>query len=241
VHQRLSAAHAALPGLTWSHCRLLVTIDDDDARRRLTTRAAAAGWSVRKLQEQLNDAPPPAPLSLPRVGTYRIVTIGTAAEPALGFDLGFGVRRPLVLPDKPGKKTRRLLRQLGPGDVVERTTDAKGRPALRRLWGQVESRLYVHVVTNLQPVAAATLRVSLDLGFDVMQECRLRLRAPAQHLSRSALEKAVADTHLPIVARSVRLPRQQGYAVDLFQSSDPDDPAGPAKHLNALWASTFAE
>jgi len=235
VQQRLSVAHAALPGLTWSHCRLLVTIDDDDARRRLTTRAAAAGWSVRKLQEQLNDTPAAVPPSLPRVGTYRIVTIETATEQVLGFDLGFGVRRPLVLPGKPGKKTRRLLRELAPGDAVERTIDAKGRPALRRVWGKLESRLYVHNVTSLRPVAVATLHVSLDLGFDVIQECRMRLRSPAKHLSRSVLEKVVPATSLPVVARSVRLPRQQGYAVDLFQPTDPDDPASPAQHLNALW------
>lgn len=49
VHERLPRDVPALANLTWSHCRLLVTVDDDDARRRLMTRAAAAGWSVRRL------------------------------------------------------------------------------------------------------------------------------------------------------------------------------------------------
>ena len=57
VHERLPRDVPALANLTWSHCRLLVTVDDDDARRRLMTRAAAAGWSVRRLAttDHLND------------------------------------------------------------------------------------------------------------------------------------------------------------------------------------------
>lgn len=243
VHERLPRDVPALANLTWSHCRLLVTVDDDDARRRLMTRAAAAGWSVRRLQEHLKASPPAVPAaSTVRRGTYRIVTVTDASgEKVPAFDLGFGIRRSLAMPGKTGKRTRRLLRELVPGDAVEVTTDDKGRPALRRVWGHVESRLFVYAVTCLRPVAAATLQVQLELGFDVLHECRLRLRPPAHKLSRAALVASVESTSLPILARSVRLPREQGYGVHLYRVSDPTNPvAATTDHLNDVWASAHA-
>ena len=230
VHERLPADASSLATLTWSHCRLLVTIDDAERRRRLTSRVVAAGWSVRRLQEHLSTSPStfsPPPL---QAGTYRIIVITDAAGTEVpAFDLGFGIRRPLVLPGKPGKKTRRLLRELVPGDTVESTTDDKGRPALRRVWGQVESRLYVNVARHLRVCSAGTLVLQLDLGFDVVHECRAVLQPPAQQLSRTTLEAAVVSQPLPVLVRSVRLPRRRGYAVDLYHLKD---------HLNSLWAGT---
>ncbi|MDA0334909.1 MAG: DUF1016 N-terminal domain-containing protein [bacterium] len=232
VHERLPVEASAQLG--WSLCRLLVTVDDDSARRRLATRVAAAGWSVRRLQEHLKTAP--AEVSVPilsRPGTYRIVSaVDTSGLQGRAVDLGFGIRRPLVLPGKPGKKTRRLLRELEPGDTVECTTDDKGRPAVRRVFGQIDSRLYVYTATGLQVAAAATLCLQLDLGFDVMYECRVSLRPPAHKLSRTALAAATASMALPIVVRSVRHTGDTEYAVDLYRL---DDPARP-EHFNTLWS-----
>jgi len=233
VHERLPTDIST--DLSWSHCRLLVTVDDDEARRRLMARVTAAGWSVRRLQEHLNAAPPAmAPPILSRPGTYRIVAVTDATGAQVpAFDLGFGIRRPLELPGKPGKKTRRLLRELAPGDVVECTTDDKGRPALRRVWGQIEARLHVCTATRLQVVAAATLQLELELGFEVMYEAHVSLRPPAHRLSRAALERAAATTRVPFLVRSTRLTRRQGYAVDLYRL---DNPAAP-EQINTLWAS----
>jgi hypothetical protein len=233
VHERLPADVST--ELSWSHCRLLVTVEDDDARHRLMARAAAAGWSVRRLQQHLSAAPSvaSAPI-LSRPGTYRIIAaIDEMGVAAPAFDLGFGIRRPLELPGKPGKKTRRLLRELAPGDTVECTTDDKGRPALRRVWGQTESRLYAYTATRLQAVAPATLQLQLNLGFAVMYECRARLRAPADKLSRQALEAAVASTDLPVFAHTLQLTRGQGYAVDLYHLNNPAEPV----LLNRAWVS----
>lgn len=233
VHERLPADIST--DLSWSHCRLLVTVDDDDVRRRLMARVAAAGWSVRRLQQHLNAAPPAkSPPILSRPGTYRIVTVVDATGAQVpAFDLGFGIRRPLELPGKPGKKTRRLLRELAPGDVVECTTDDKGRPALRRVWGKIEARLYVCTATRLRVVAAATLQLELDLGFEVMYETQVSLRPPAHRLSKATLESAAATTRVPLLVRSTRLTRRQGYAVDLYRL---DNPAAP-EQINAMWAS----
>jgi hypothetical protein len=103
------------------------------------------------------------------------------------------------------------------------------------------SRLFVYAVTCLRPVAAATLQVQLELGFDVLHECRLRLRPPAHKLSRAALVASVESTSLPILARSVRLPREQGYGVHLYRVPDPTNPvAATTDHLNDVWASAHA-
>ena len=53
LYQRLPSDSSQLDQLTWSHCRLLVTVPDDGQRRQLMERAAAGGWSVRRLQAHL--------------------------------------------------------------------------------------------------------------------------------------------------------------------------------------------
>ncbi len=231
VHDRLPADLPA--SISWSHCRLLVTVEDDDARQRLVTRVAAAGWTVRRLQDHLQQvtATPIAPPA-PRAGTYRIVAdVDAAGDTVPAFDLGFGIRRPLVLPDKPGKRTRRLLRELAPGDAVELTQDDKGRPALHRVLGQVEQRLYVYPVRHVQVAAAATIRVQLDLGFDVSRVCRLQLQPPAHRLTRPALTVALAAESAPLLARIVQSRRATDYAVDLYRC-----PGGASPEcLNTLW------
>ena len=86
-------------------------------------------------------------------------------------------------------------------------------------------------------MAASTLQVQLELGFDVLHECRLRLRPPP----RAALVASVESTSLPILARSVRLPWEQGYGVHLYRVSDPTNPvAATTDHLNDVWASAHA-
>ncbi len=115
------------------------------------------------------------------------------------------------------------------------------RPALRRVRAHVESRLFVYAVTCLRPVAAATLQVQIELGFDVLHECCLRLRPPAHKLSRAALVTSVESTSLPILARSVRLPREPGYGVHLYRVSDlPNPVAATTDHLNDVWPSAHA-
>lgn len=219
-------------GLTWSHCRVLVTIEDATTRQRLLSATVAEGWSVRQLQEQLQLQPVPTVTPPTRSGTYRIVTmLDEEGDTDCAFDLGFGIRRPLRFHVKPGKKTRRLMKELAPGDVVECTRDDKGRPALRRVHGQVESRLYVAQVHSVQAVATGTVTAQLDLGFDVTYCVRLRLNPPATLVKRPALEGLLGQTDTPLLARTVSLPQRQGWGVDLFQR----DGAGIV-HLNDEWA-----
>lgn len=236
LHARLSADTLALPQLTWSHCRLLATVDDAAARRALTARAAAEGWTVRQLERHLrravaSDLPP----ERGRPGTLRITPLGPDAAPA--FDLGFGVRRPLCALEHAGKRTRRLLGQLAPGDAVELTVDAKGRPALRRVWGRVEDLLYTYPARLLGAAGAGVVRAELDLGFEVHLTQPLRLRGAAGRLVEATLAQRVAATPGVTVARTQRL--ASGYAADLYALPGETDPrliAAAGEHLNAVWA-----
>lgn len=245
LHQRLPAGSPALEQLSWSHCRLLATIDDDDELQRLMGRAADEGWSVRRLEQQLQGAE--AIDSEPargRPGSYRLVACGDPAAaadpaadagPALAFDLGFGIRRSLAALGRGSKRTRRLCRELAAGDVVEVATDDKGRPALRRIWGQVEARLYTYPVCLLDASATGALHVQLDLGFDVTLDRTLRLRGSASLLDRGQLQaRLTADG--AVVAKTYRVGAD--YEADLWGLADAAEArvvAEHGEHLNALW------
>lgn len=216
---------AQLPdGLTWSHCRLLVTVEDDEQRERLMQQAAVNRWSVRRLQQEVQAEPDMAVVAPSRAGTYRIVAAGQQRA----FDLGFGLRHPLRLAEKPGKKTRRLLADLAPGDIVETATDDKGRPALRRVHGLSGARLHAYDVLDLRAVARGVVWARLDLGFDLAWEGRLHLETPAQGLARERIAAGLAAHDGALRARTVA--RDRGYGVDLF------DAAG-GQHLNSRWPS----
>ena len=222
--------------LSWSHCRLLVTVDDDETRQYLMARVAVAGWSVRQLQQQLASLPLVSAPTL-RTGTFKIVVItdATGGE-VLAFDLGFGIRLPLVLSDKSGKRTRRLLKTLSSGDTVEYATDKKGRPSLRRVISHRTHRFYVYRATNLRAVASGVIRAQLDLGFGVVHDCRLPLQPPAERLPRADLVRLLKAEPTPLWLRCVRLPGTRGYAADLYREEDFVDGTTQPEHINTMWA-----
>jgi hypothetical protein len=234
MHKCFSAKPPA--DLSWSHCRLLVTVDDEETRQYLMTRVATAGWSVRQLQQELSLLLPASAPTL-RTGTFRIATItDTTGSEVLAFDLGFGIRLPLSLPGEPGKRTRRLIKTLSLGDTVEFTTDKKGRPSLRRVTSDRTHRFYVYRATNLRAVATGVIRAQLDLGFGVVHDCRLLLQPPAERLSRADLVRVLKAELAPLWLRCVRLPGTRGYAADLYREEDFIDGTTQAEHVNTMWA-----
>lgn len=240
LHQRLPEDTLALQRLTWSHCRLLVTVDDDVELQQLMSRAADEGWSVRRLQECLRGPSTGEAPARGRPATYRLVTVVAPDDesPALAFDLGFGVRRPLSALGKIGKRTRRLVGELADGDVVELTRDHKGRPALRRVWGQVEARLYTYPAALLDAPGPGVVRALLVLGLGVRLERRLRLRGVAGRLDPEQLLSRL--THAPslVVIRTHRV--GPDYDADLYGLPDERDArviAERGDYLNAAWTS----
>ena len=238
LHQRLPADSSLLNRLTWSHCRLLVTVADDGERLELMERAAEGGWSVRRLEEHLRAREEEADVRVRgRPGVYRLVEF-PGDEGRLALDLGFGVRRPLDGIGKVGKRTRRLAAELAAGEVVELTRDGKGRPALRRQWGQAGSRLFTYGARLLGASAAGVVEAHIDLGLDVSLVRDLVLRGAAGRLPKDELQRIVEAAPARVVVKTER-GRGGTWLADVYGLDDERSPVVIAERgdcLNAVWA-----
>ncbi len=237
LYQRLPSDSSQLDQLTWSHCRLLVTVPDDGQRRQLMERAAAGGWSVRRLQAHLRAREESSADAVRgRPGVYRLVELA-GGEGRLAFDLGFGVRRPLDGIGKVGKRTRRLLAELSAGEVVELTRDARDRPSLRRQWGQAGSRLFTYGARLLGATATGVVEAHIDLGLEVSLVRGFALRGAAGTLPRGELQRLLAAAPAAVVIKTHRGPGG-AYLADVFGLDDEPALAVIAErgdYLNALW------
>ena len=237
LYQHLPSDGSLLDRLTWSHCRLLVTVPDDGDRRELMERAAAGGWSVRRLQEHLRaKGESAAPAVRGRPGVYRLVEL-PGKKGSLALDLGFGVRRRLDGMGKVGKRTRRLIADLAAGDVVELTRDRRERPALRRQWGQAGSRLFTYGARLLRATAAGVVETHIDLGLGVSMVRGLSLRGAAGSLPKGELRRVLETAPARVVVKT-RRGRAGAYLADVYGLDDEQDPAVIAErgeYLNAVW------
>ena len=237
LYQRLPSDTSVLDQLSWSHCRLLVTVPDDDELRRLMQRASEGGWSVRRLREQLRAGEESWQEAVRgRPGVYRLIEL-PGKKGKLALDLGFGVRRRLDGLGKASKRTRRLIAELAAGEVVELTRDSRDRPSLRRQWGQAESRLFTYGARLLRATAAGVVETHIDLGLDVSMVRGLSLRGAAGSLSKGELDKILATAPARVVVKTHR-GRGGVYQADVYGLADEQSPAVIAEsgdHLNALW------
>ena len=237
LYQRLPSDTALLDRLSWSHCRLLVTVPDDGELLRLTDRAAEEGWSVRRLQEELRAGEEGSEVAVRgRPGVYRIVDL-PGKKGSLALDLGFGVRRRLDGMGKLGKRTRRLIAELAAGDVVELTRDRRDRPALRRQWGQAGSRLYTYGARLLRAAAAGVVETHIELGLDVSMVRGLSLRGPAGSLPKGKLARVLATAPARVVVKTHR-GRGGDYVADVYGLGGERSTAVIAEsgdYLNVLW------
>ena len=238
LHQRLPADSSLLDRLTWSHCRLLVTVADDGERLELMERAAEGGWSVRRLEEHLRAREEEAADRVRgRPGVYRLVEF-PGGEGRLALDLGFGVRRPLDRMGKVGKRTRRLAAELAAGEVVELTRDRKGRPSLRRQWGQAGSRLFTYGARLLRARAAGVVEAHIDLGLDVSMVRDLVLRGAAGRLPKGELQRLLEAAPARVAVKTER-GRGGTWLADVYGLDDERSPVVIAErgdYLNAVWA-----
>ncbi len=237
LYQRLPSDTCHLDRLSWSHCRLLVTVPDDGELRRLMERAAEGGWSVRRLQEELRAREEGSQVAVRgRPGVYRIVDL-PGRKGKLALDLGFGVRRRLDGMGKVGKRSRRLIAELAAGEVVELSRDARDRPSLRRQWGQAESRLFTYGARLLRAPAAGVVETHIDLGLGVSMVRSLSLRGPAGSLPRGELAKVLATAPARVVVKTHR-GRGGDYLADVYGLGGERSTAVIAEsgdYLNALW------
>lgn len=206
-------------GLSWSHCRALVTLDDEVLMTRLLRMARDEHWSVRQLQEQIRLCQSGEDLT-PRRGRPATCHLMPGPEPYL--DLGFRLHLQLAALAPLTERARRLVDKTDHPIVVEwMLTDQGGD--LRPVWGASHQRLYTYPLSAPQILTTNELEATLDLGPKLQQRRQLRLRGvPGSAATGSqGLEELVQGRALAITVHDPGPPT----LVDLFAL--PDRTASP--------------
>ena len=207
--------------LGWSHYRALLKVPDPEARTYYLEEAIQAGWSVRRLENQIQNRvfeqqQDPAQSSLtPRRGklyTYRLVP--SIQRPRL--DLGFGIVHAAPFPG---------AEKAEPGDIVEVVQTASNESALYRLQPRAlgKAALYTYPAVVERVVDGDTLWVEIDCGFHIWVRQKLRLRGidtPELSLDegrqvRERVEQTLSGT-ARIVLSTYRPDKYGRYLADLF-------------------------
>ncbi|MBT3344404.1 MAG: hypothetical protein HN712_23350 [Gemmatimonadetes bacterium] len=211
-------------GLSWSHCRALVTLEDEDTMARLLQQTRDEGWSVRRLQEQIR-AHQSQNEWTPRRGrlmTYRLVPdLANSSAPSL--DLGFGLQLQASALGALTERAQRLVETADAPVVVEWVVTDQGAD-LRPVWGAADQRLYTYELRRPQFCSGHELDATLVLGPHLHQRRRLQLtgvpridRAPALAEQNAAqLQQLVGDRRLVVTVQDPGPPTR----VDLFVASD---------------------
>ena len=207
--------------LGWSHYRALLKVPDSEARTYYLKEAIEAGWSVRRLENQIRDRvfeqqqDPAQSALIPRRGklyTYRLVP--SFQRPRL--DLGFGIFHAAPFPG--AEKTE-------PGGIVEVVQTASHESALYRLQPRAlgKSVLYTYPAVVERVVDGDTLWAEIDCGFHIWVRQKLRLRGidtPELSLEEGQqVRERVAQTlsgTARIVLSTYRPDKYGRYLADLF-------------------------
>ena len=123
-----------------------------------------------------------------------------------------------------GRRTRRLIAELAAGEVVELTRDRKGRPALRRQWGQAGSRLFTYGARLLRAPAAGVVQVQIDLGLHLSLVRDLPLRGAAGSRPRGELQSLLETAPGRVVVKTHR-GRSGAYLADVYGLDGEHEPA----------------
>lgn len=162
--------------LTWGHYRTLITVQDREQRKKLEEQIVRQKWDTHKLQEYLNvkreleaekdDSKPIVQLKMTRgkAGICQVVKSEDGGAPHL-LDLGFRMRRAL---------SNSQASRLKEGDCVEVTQD-KGEWSIRKT-DVTKDELFTYKANVDRVVDGDTLWVTIDAGFDIFIEQKLRLR-----------------------------------------------------------------
>lgn len=150
--------------LSWSHYRLLLSVNDREKREALATQAEKEKWSSTKLREEIKkrkhavNLDSPSELAAITPGPLYTYTI-TRLHDRLKIDLGFGVYRDLS--EKDAKKFKE-------GDIA---TLEKGK-----LKKAEKAPLYTYAAMVTGVVDGDTFHALIDLGFETTLAERVRLR-----------------------------------------------------------------
>lgn len=235
---------------TWTHYRKLITVPDDRQRLLLEELAVRNKWSAGELAVRIRagrkadmpavNEPSPvkqAPLTPIRgqLYTYRLVqrpTLGSQEESRqLLMDLGFGIFRDL---------DSRTQSRFSADAIVE--SRPKEDAYSFHESGRTEKDLYTYRAFIEKVVDGDTLKVRIDLGFEVWNRQVLRLRGidcPEVGIKEGDTAKAFVQSHLKeaslVILRSSRSDKYDRYLADVFIPTGEDsDPAGDMFLNNVL-------
>lgn len=176
---------AARQELTWTHYRLLLTVDDPETRNALADKANANQWTTDLLEQKIRDRitldsndDPNGKKKLeqlqPKRGTlytFQILQINFLhGKPELVIDLGFKVTKDLSPSSSNGAKFKA-------GQIVEGVAPKNSNEVFRITTSKrTEADLYTYRARVERVVDADTLLVWIDLGFEMGLRQYLRLR-----------------------------------------------------------------
>ena len=222
----------------WTHYRELISIPDQKERARLEEQAARYNWSAEELGIRIKGSPSlrsedPEPTKreadqtplVPKRGllyTYRVMKrpmLGAGSQASdLLLDLGFGMYKCL---------TPRMAARFGADQIVESDHDTNEETYSLRASERTAKDLFTYQAVIERVIDADTLKVRVDLGFDLEHRETLRLRdidAPevgtktgdaAKSFVQSLLKEA--DT---IILHTTRSDKYDRYLADVFLSDE---------------------
>jgi len=242
------------PQFSWTHYRKLITVTDGRKRDMLEQRVIEHAWSADELAVQIKSGHGKRPVALrdsrekstdqqkllaPQCGklyTYQIIRrpeLGEQGQASdLLLDLGFGMYK---------RVSPRLQGRFIADQIIESTYDDKEETYALRTSERTAKDLFTYQAVIEKVIDADTLKVRIDLGFDLEHRETLRMRdidAPevgtkegdtARNFMRSLLKEASL-----IVLRSSRSDKYDRYLADVFiPQADEPDPATDV-YLNNL-------
>lgn len=219
------------PQFKWSHYRQLMTVTDGKLRLSLEKGVAENDWSVEELAARLKEVHSSDEESLLRpklkadsrelitplrgqLYTYQIVERPTIGEGESGLlvDLGFGTFHEV---------DSRQLAQFSKGDIVESRPKEDAYKFTKGT--RTPKDLYTYAAYVERVIDADTLKVRIDLGFNVWSRHTLRLRGidcPEISTKEGQAAKAFVQSHIKeadrIIIRSSRSDKYDRYLADLF-------------------------
>jgi len=232
-----SKIYAARHKFTWTHYRELLAISDVSRRNQLEESARRHDWSSGELalriksirstpSEKTEDkALPEKPLTplRGRLYTYKLVqrpALGADGEKELLLDLGFGIFRDMG---------PRLQARFASESIVESRPKEDSYSFYES--DRTEKDLYTYTAYVEKVIDGDTLKVRLDLGFNVWTRQILRLRGidcPEVGTSEGDEARNFVRSHLKeaqkIIVRSSRSDKYDRYLADVFipQGGEPD-------------------
>lgn len=227
---------AARRKLSWAHYRALIAVPDEKKRLVLADWASKEEWTSRDLEIEIRnrlwdervealDGKAPSLLIVPTLGpffTYKIIrpeTIHSKSNELL-IDLGFSAVFEL---------NRISDHSYKPDTIVTSSKDARGNYSLKPSESRgtsPESLLFVYQAFVERVVDGDTLKVEIDLGFNIRIRQTIRLRAidcPEMDTAEGKAAKKFVETLLKgveyLTIKTVKPDKYDRYLGDVFIDS----------------------